>query len=218
MTLTMLILVSLAVGSPGDPTPPVRPEALARVEAPAPSAGSLWSEVQARQLMGLDGSARQPGDLITVVLYESLDTSLGADTRTGRQSGANASIEAAAGLENLAGPVGGAGISGSSGSTFTGDGATSRGAALSGVLTCEIIEVLPSGNLRIWGWKEVRVNRETQFLVVEGVVRPRDIRMDNTVGSELLAQAHIEVTGSGVVSDKQGPGWGARLLDILWPF
>jgi len=180
--------------------------------------GSLWSEMRARQLMGLDGSARQPGDLITVLLYERTDTSLDADTRLARNSSSSANIDTALGLENLTRPSTRLSLSGGAGSNYEGQGQTTRGAAVSGVLTCEVIEVMATGNLRIWGWKEVRVNRETQYLVLEGVVRPRDIHMDNTVGSELLAQAHIEITGSGVVSEKQGPGWGARLVGVLWPF
>jgi flagellar L-ring protein precursor FlgH len=70
----------------------------------------------------------------------------------------------------------------------------------------------------IWGWKEVRANRETQYMVVSGTVRPQDIKADNTVDSQLLAEAHIEFNGNGPLSDKQGPGLGQRVLDRTWPF
>ena len=109
-------------------------------------------------------------------------------------------------------------IGASSQNAFDGKGSTGRDSTIDAVLTCEVIEVQPGGNLRVWGWKQVRVNREIQYLVVEGIVRPRDIQMDNTIASNLLAKAKIEVTGSGVVADKQGPGLGTRLLDRLWPF
>jgi len=49
-------------------------------------------------------------------------------------------------------------------------------------------------------------------------VRPRDILLDNTVLSDLIAEARIEFTGAGVLADKQGPGWGTRAADTLWPF
>jgi flagellar L-ring protein precursor FlgH len=64
----------------------------------------------------------------------------------------------------------------------------------------------------------VRVNREIQYLTLEGVVRPRDIRIDNTIQSNLIADVRVEFTGNGVVSDKQGQGWGTRIADHLWPF
>ena len=71
---------------------------------------------------------------------------------------------------------------------------------------------------RIRGTKQVRVNRETQYLTLTGIVRPRDILLNNTVQSNLIAEARIEFTGAGVLADKQGPGWGTRAADALWPF
>jgi flagellar L-ring protein precursor FlgH len=109
-------------------------------------------------------------------------------------------------------------IGGAATTSYAGTGGTSRGSAIQTSLTTEVIEVLPNGNLRLWGYKKVRVNRETQYVVITGVVRPRDIQMDNTVVSERLSEAEFEITGSGVVGDKQGPGVLARALDWLWPF
>jgi flagellar L-ring protein precursor FlgH len=40
----------------------------------------------------------------------------------------------------------------------------------------------------------------------------------NTVFSTQLADARIFYTGRGVLTDKQKPGWLARLLDTIWPF
>ena len=74
------------------------------------------------------------------------------------------------------------------------------------------------GNLVIQGYREIRVNNETQFLIVSGIVRPQDISPDNSVKSTFIANARIEYSGTGVISEKQQPGWLARGLDILWPF
>jgi flagellar L-ring protein precursor FlgH len=206
-----------------DPPPPVKPE----VAAPAPpipvELGSLWNEVQARRLMGLDAGARQIGDLVTVEIVENTTTSLDANTSLSRDSQASAAVTALLGAEKTitaAHPdMGGAiSIGGGTTTTYAGDGATSRGSAISTSLTCEVIEVLANGNLRLWGYKKVRVNRETQYVVISGVVRPRDIQMDNTVTSDRLSDAEFEITGTGVVADKQGPGIVSRILDHLWPF
>lgn len=206
------------------PPPPERPVPLADGGAAVVAApGSLWAEVPARQLMGLDGNARVAGDLVTVRIVERTATNLGASTSTSRSSSYNAAIAALLGVEKgllrrHPDLVDGLGISATSASAFDGNGSTTRDAEVEATLTCEVIEVMPGGNLHIWGWKQVRVNRETQYVVLDGVVRPRDIQMDNTVSSELLAQAKIEITGSGVVADKQGPGWASRVLDAIWPF
>lgn len=225
-TFIALFLVSPAIAKKTEPPPP--PPEPPVVENPAPpisgpSAGSLWDEVAARHLMGLDGNARQVGDLVTVRIREATATALDAGTRTERDSSTEAAIAALLGAEvGLTAPRpamnGEIKIEGGATTKYDGSGATTRDAALEAVLTCEVIEVLDSGNLRIWGYKQVRVNREIQYVVLEGIVRPRDIRMDNTVESELLAQSKIEVTGSGVIADKQGPGVGTRLVDRLWPF
>ena len=206
------------------PPPPERPIALeSNHYNPVRTPGSLWSEVPARQMMGLDGNARQIGDLITVRITERTSSAVGASTDTLRENSNDRAISALLGAEKTllaAHPNMGGSISiGTSGaSTFRGDGSTSRDTAVQANLTCEVIDVLPSGNLRIWGWKQVRVNREVQYVVLDGVARPRDIRLDNTVTSDLLAQAKIDITGRGVVSDRQGPGIGTRILDWIWPF
>jgi len=197
------------------------PDATALLEGPTP--GAIWSERAARTLLGQDGNTREVGDLITVNIFESVTSSLAADTATSRKSTIGAKVAALLGIKSSivkANPNIGPDISISteSDSSFNGSGTTSRQTSLKGQLTCEVVEVLDTGNLRIYGSKEVRSNRETQHLVLEGVVRARDIRADNTVDSYLLADARIENTGSGVVSDKQGPGIGQRLIDRVWPF
>lgn len=209
------------------PTPPAPapaaslPDATALLMQPAP--GNLWNERSARTMLGQDGNTRAVGDLVTVNIYESTSASLAADTETSRKSTVGARIAALFGVETSilkANPNMGPDIAVSteSDSSFSGSGTTTRQSTLTGHLTCEVIEVLETGNLRIYGFKEVRSNRETQYLVLEGIVRPKDIRADNTVDSYLLAQAKFENTGSGVLSDKQGPGIGQRMVDRVWPF
>lgn len=205
---------------------PAPPAPAAGVVSPAvapPTPGSLWTEVGTRSLIGADGNARRVGDLITVRIEDSSSTSLGADTSTSRVGSTDFNITAALGLDQqilAANPSMGTtiGLGGDSTSKHVGTGSTSRTGSLAATITCQVEEVLPNGNLRIRGTKSVKVNRETQVLTLDGVVRPRDILLDNTVRSDLIAEAHIEFTGAGVLADKQGPGWGTRLADTLWPF
>ncbi len=218
----MIVLALLAcVAATPPPAPP--PTVIVAPPTTPPPAGSLWSEVEARALIGMDGNARRVGDLITVRIAESANTSLVADTLTERRSESAYGIDAALGLDtsilkanpNMGSSVG---LGGTSESRHDGRGQTSRTGTLEATITCTVQEVLPNGNLRIRGTKQVRVSRETQYLILEGVVRPRDILLDNTVQSDLIAEARIEFTGAGVLTDKQGPGWGTRAADALWPF
>jgi flagellar L-ring protein precursor FlgH len=187
------------------------------------SPGSIWVETEALQLLGLEGNARQVGDLITVKVTERTSTAVDSETKTGRSSKVGAGISALFGIETsllAANPNMGESISMdvTGERDFEGRGSTSRGATASTTITCEVVEVLESGNLRIMGEKQVRVNQEIQYVVLKGIVRPQDIQMDNTVSSDLVARAEIEISGRGVVSDPQRPGMGTRILDRAWPF
>ena len=185
--------------------------------------GSLWSDGRARMLVGMEGNARMVGDLINIVISEQTATRVMAGTQSARESTVSNSIGTVFGLEtnllNMYPDLGGEiKLSADSASDFRGDGTTSREGTLTGRLTVKVVEVKENGNLMVFGWKEVRSNRETQYLSLSGMVRPQDIRVDNTVVSHLIAEARIEYTGAGVVADKQGPGFGTRIVDHVWPF
>ena len=47
---------------------------------------------------------------------------------------------------------------------FRGDGNTSRVGMLDGIVTYEVVDVHPNGERVVFGWKEVRANKETQYL------------------------------------------------------
>ena len=212
-----------AAPSVADVGTPQRP-AVSRMEPEVErTVGSTWVESEALQLLGLEGNTRRVGDLITIQIVEQTRTAVDSATKSERTSQVGAGISALFGIETsllAANPNMGESISMdvSGGRTFDGSGTTSRDSAVEATITCEVIEILPGGNLRVWGWKQVRVNRETQYVVLEGIVRPQDIQMDNRVSSDLLAQARIEITGRGVVDDPQNPGIGTRVLDRVWPF
>jgi flagellar L-ring protein precursor FlgH len=224
-TITTFLLAlwpSLALAE--TPKVPKPPKPATVVPVPRPPPGSLWNEVGARSLVGMNGNARRVGDLITVMIDEQTETELTADTATKRESKMGGKMGAFFGIgkqisKNNSGNLGsGLGYETESGHAYDGKGSTSRAGKLLGRLTCRVVEVLPNGNLKVWGFKQVRSNRETQYLVVEGLARPRDIQADNTITSGLLAEAKIQFNGAGVVGDKQGPGVVHRVMDHAWPF
>lgn len=205
------------------PTPPEGYTTQEVLQDPGSAPGSLWSETSTRLLIGMDGNARRPGDLVTVNIDEEFLSQAMADTDTSRESNVGGGIGSLFGITNAitkANPdMGGEiGLSVTSGSEYKGGGKTRRESEFVGKLTCRVMAVESNGNLRVWGWKEIRTNRETQYLVLTGLVRPRDIRADNTVDSPKIAEATIDFEGKGVIADKQGPGIAHRVLDHAWPF
>ncbi|RPJ74558.1 MAG: flagellar basal body L-ring protein FlgH, partial [Desulfobacteraceae bacterium] len=115
-------------------------------------------------------------------------------------------------------PFGAAAIKGSMTSEFEGDGTTSRSGDLSAFITCRVSDVLANGNLRIVGTREILVNHENQVIVLSGVIRPRDISDQNIIASRFISDAKIAYSGSGVIDDRQRPGWMANFLNTVWPF
>jgi flagellar L-ring protein FlgH len=185
--------------------------------------GQLFDANKSRALLGMEGNSRGVGDLITIEISEKTSTKVMAGTQTQRDSRVNAGVNTFFGLESkitsLYPDIGGQiAMDVQNNSAFMGDGETSREGLLQGQLTCKVVEVRPNGNLVIFGWKEVRSNQEVQYLSLSGMVRPQDIGSNNVVLSHLIAEARIEYTGSGVVGDKQAPGFGTRVVDHVWPF
>lgn len=219
------ILIAVPALARRDKAPPVeapQPPIIAAPQIAAPPPGSMFNQVNARQSLGQYATSRQPGDIVTVVLVEQTSTTMDAGTETSNDSSYNASIGTMLGLNGalaLGGGDGKLGVGTSRDSSFKGEGRTGRGSRIDSIVSCTITEVIPPRrDYAIWCSKQVKVNRETQWVVLTGRVRGQDISQQNTVPSNLVAHAQIEVTGRGVVADKQKPGLLVRILDAIWPF
>lgn len=82
-------------------------------------------------------------------------------------------------------------------------------------ITAEVLEVLPNGQLVLEARKRVKIAEETSTLVLTGRIRPEDVRSDNTVESERVADPHIQYNPEGAVADANKRSWLTRVLDFL---
>jgi flagellar L-ring protein FlgH len=110
------------------------------------------------------------------------------------------------------------GISGNSSSAFNANGQTGRTERLTATVPSVVRKVLPNGNLFVEGHRTVLVNSEEQHFYISGVIRPIDIDQDDSVKSSALADAEIEFTGQGVLSENQQQSSAAKFFSHLWPF
>ena len=117
-----------------------------------------------------------------------------------------------------AGSGGSAGLTTLADTSFLANGSTARTERLTATVPATVRKVLPNGNLFIEGHRAVLVNSEEQHFYISGVVRPIDIDQDNSVKSSMVAEAEIEFTGQGVLSDNQKQGFLQKLLGWIWPF
>ncbi|QJT10611.1 flagellar basal body L-ring protein FlgH [Oceanidesulfovibrio marinus] len=213
-------------------TPVISPPPAEDIEPSiAENPGSIFNPGDAGYLFE-DNRARRVGDIVLVNVVENSSSTLTATTNSEKKSSMDFGVQSAflrksVGVGELLG-VDPLDMKGNVGSTpiiqfnsddkFEGDGDTSRTADISATVGARVVKVLPGGLMQIEGGREVRINDETQLLVVRGLVRPRDIGPDNSVLSSQLADAFIEIYGKGVLADRQKPGWLTRIIDNVWPF
>lgn len=171
--------------------------------------GSLWNRSSRNSFM--DRTAKQEGDLLTILIREISSSSFAAQTTTSK-SDANS-------ISKALGPLIGALIPAAStagSGTSAGKGATSQTGSFTARMTAVVKQVLPNGNLVIEGTRWVHINKDTQVFTLTGIVRRDDVRSDNTIFSEQIADAEIKATGTGAISDRQRRGILTRILDWLF--
>ncbi len=188
-------------------------------EINAPEEGSLWTGKNSSVFE--DTKANYVGDTVIVDIVENASSEMDVNTESSRKSEMGIGVPTL----NFMGyktQLGGRGttnlVSTDFSNTFSGEGKNDRSGKVTASIAARVTEVLPNGNLSIYGRRAMKVDHETQYIVVSGVVRPQDISAGNRVESTYLADSKIEYYGKGALSDKQKPGWGSRIIDNIWPW
>lgn len=164
-----------------------------------------------------DRRPRNIGDTLTITLQENVSAS--------KSSSANAKRNGSAGLgltavpSALTGLLGGdkTTISGAGNNDFTGKGEASAKNTFIGTITVTVNQVLPNGNLKVVGEKQIAINQGTESIRFSGVVNPRTINASNAVISSQVADARIEYVGSGYINEAQNMGWLQRFFMNVAP-
>jgi flagellar L-ring protein FlgH len=193
---------------------------------PAIRDGSLWQEDSAAAAsLTSDVKARAKGDIVRILVVEKIDARRARNTSTSKSQDINA------GIEDItfpgAGPVLGAAASiatggnrefrvgASSKRNFEGGGSVSDTGTVQATVTAQVVEVLPNGNLFLCATKEVTVGGETQVVTLTGIARTHDVTPENTVLSTNLAEARVNISGSGPLDDAQRRTLVTRVLDWI---
>jgi len=187
---------------------------------PQPTLGSLWQDTNAGALF-TDARAFREHDLVVIKIEEIADAKRSSDTDLTRQNDATGgfgitSTSATTSVTKSILPT--IAAQHNSDSTFKGSGSIARTERLIATVPATVKRVLPNGNLFVEGHRVVLVNNEEQHFYISGVVRPIDIDGDNSVKSSLVADAEIEFTGRGVMTQNQQKGWMQKYLGWIWPF
>jgi flagellar L-ring protein precursor FlgH len=216
-TIVWSVIVLVTAGCQHLPRPqlePVPPDLSVPVPMTRPGTGSLWRAELAANYTGLDVRARFPGDLLTIIISEISRGKKDATTEGTSDSSILAKVQAFFGVPQSALGLSGINpeqvVQAETQQQYRRDGETAREGTLTASITVRVLAVDGAGNLRVQGDKIINVNNEDQHIVLTGVVRPVDIRPDNSVQSTRVADARIAYYGYGPVGDKQNAPWFYR--------
>lgn len=166
-----------------------------------------------------DLTARRVGDVLTIALEERTDASKSASTSTAKDQSVDIDEPTifGRGVTRNGLPVGATSIA--AGRAFDGEGSSSQSNSLEGSITVTVAEVLANGNLVVRGEKVLSLNQGDEFIRFSGIVRPSDIRPDNSVLSTKVANAEVTYGGTGALADANAQGWLGRFFNSpFFPF
>jgi flagellar L-ring protein precursor FlgH len=156
------------------------------------------------------------GDTITVILQEEISASNSSTSNASRDGTDNIGMEI---IPNGLSPILGLdlkknqiGLNSTGKHDFSGKGNNAAENKFSGLITVTIKTILPNGNLKVIGEKQVGINDGVEYIRFSGVVNPNNINNNNFVQSSRIADARIEYSRHGWVNQMQHMGWIQKLL------
>ncbi|GMQ97460.1 MAG: flagellar basal body L-ring protein FlgH [Gammaproteobacteria bacterium] len=214
--MLLAVFVSACSSTPPKPDPAYAPAVPEAMSKPQQTNGSIY---QSRFSIALfeDRRARRIGDIINIVLTESTQSSKNAKTKLAKTNEVtlnNPTImggAAAAGSGTLA-------MGFDTEHAFDGSGSSSQSNSLSGNIAVTVMEILPNGNMKVRGEKLLTLNQGSEYIRLSGIVRPIDVRSDNSVLSTQVANARISYGGTGALADANRNGWLSQFFMKVWPF
>ena len=217
--LAVLLMVGCA-GMPSESSPeyaPTEPMEFPDQQATAPS-GGIYQPARTLSLFE-DVTARQVGDIVTVILAETTDAAKSSDTDLDKSNSNSITDPILGGQTRTLGSDFNLGFDLSSDSQFSGGSASTQSNSLQGSIAVTVAKVLPGGNLYIQGDKWIHLNQGNEYIRLRGIIRPMDISSSNTVLSTKVADARISYGGTGPTAEVNVVGWLSRFfMSPLWPF
>lgn len=156
--------------------------------------------------MSADRKAAQVGDTLTVIVYQTAESTNSSKSDSSRNTALGGSVSAGSVSESGSLKFGG---------NYAGGGAVQKTERFVTQISVVVEAILPNGDLQIGGHQRMHINGETSDIGVRGRVRPSDITSDNRILSSRVADAQIDYDGRGFVSRSAKPGLINRVFRVL---
>jgi flagellar L-ring protein precursor FlgH len=186
------------------------------VLAGAAGAQSLWNPQHPQPAFFADATARNVGDILSVVISEQQKIKNQEKSTFDKESTLDAALEDFKVFPDAFNPL--PTVKGRSTREFEGDAKYDKTGSFETRVSVVVIDVLPNGNMLIEGRRKVVIDKETKTMRLTGLVRPFDVTSVNTVLSSQVANASIAYEGVGPLTTATNRGWLSNLLDTIWPF
>lgn len=189
--------------------PPVMP-----VDVPPPPKrlGTIYQSGY-EVLLYEDRVSRRMGDILTVRLEQSTQGEYRAKTKTDKKTLNNYPLPV---LFGQAVPA--LTVNTNTQQTLNGIGNSDQSAKLRGTISVTVTRVLSNHNMIIQGESWVTINQGQEYIQLTGIVRPEDIRPDNSISSQRVAGAQIKYGARGQAGYATRGGLFTQLMNSFFPY
>ncbi|MBN2607121.1 MAG: flagellar basal body L-ring protein FlgH [Thiotrichales bacterium] len=188
-----------------------------------PTNGSLYQTGDSMTLFD-DSRAHKVGDIITIQLDEKFDAKKKDEAKYNKTNTQNFGLNGSGTVGSNATAFGstlggktGLGIGYGSDGAFNGKSDVKQNSSLTGAIAVTVVEVIPNGNLVIRGEKWLTIHDGEEVIRFAGIIRPQDIRPDNTIDSTKVADVRLIYKDTGVAGDMTKPSAVTQWLHKYWP-
>jgi flagellar L-ring protein precursor FlgH len=179
-------------------------------------ADSIWAKRDRNKpALYADDVARKIGDVLTILVTENSTIDNKAKRDLSKDTDKNIKFNGK--LGNFA-DLGEFGTDGTSANSLKSKADYKDERKFVDKMTVVVVDIMPNGNLVVMGKRQRDIGSDVQSIEISGVVRPSDIKFDNTVKSEQVADFSIVSRNAGVAAPYTKPGFLGGFLDIIWPF
>ncbi|WP_178861221.1 flagellar basal body L-ring protein FlgH [Thiomicrorhabdus cannonii] len=186
-----------------------------------PNNGSLYQS--GAMTLFDDSRAHRVGDIITISLTEKFDAKKKDEAKYDKSNSQDYGVTTPL---TMTGPgvigeigsrLGNLSLGYGSKGAFAGKSDVKQNSSLSGSIAVTVVEVIPNGNLVVRGEKRLAIHEGDELIQFAGIIRPQDIRPDNTIDSTKVADVRLVYKDVGYSGDTNRPGALTQWMNKYWP-
>lgn len=161
-----------------------------------------------------DSRAHRIGDIITIALTESFDAKKKDEAKYDKSNSQDFGVSTPM---SLFGQTKNFGVGYGSTGAFAGKSDVKQNSSMSGSIAVTVVEVISNGNLIVRGEKRLTIHEGDELIQFAGIIRPQDIRPDNTIDSTKVADVRLVYKDVGISGDTNRPGALTQWMNKYWP-